>query len=1040
MKQVLLVVLAVLLLVPGYASAGDAGGTEADNEIANALERVRAEASGTVVARLGVGRAVRWVAARGGTLTGQTSAPAPASAQAWLSAHSELFGLTPTDVERMAVARDLTLPGRAKVVLLRQAWESVPAVEGGSVVMTFDGDGRLVSVGADTSAAKVTNSQSLSPGDAVRIVADRAFGLSISPEQVGERAGFMRFEKGPGFADHWVRAGVLPTPGGARHVWDVYFIASMTEARRALVDAETGAILRSNDLVKHSREEGLVFDNHPGAASGGTQVVRSFEGDPDASPQGWVGFSGIDVDDEIGRDLGLSTLDAITTIGNNASTFLNWSNFLVPADQANRPIALLGHFNFPFSDSWARNDCRAVLPSYAEDKDSAATNLFYHHNVMHDFFFELGFTEAAGNLQVANFSGEGLPGDPIQGLVQAGAATGGSETGYTGRDNAYMLTLPDGLPAWSGMFLWEPINDVFEAPCRDGDFDASVIYHEYTHAVSNRMVPDLVGYQGGSMGEAWSDYFALDYLHKEGFTTNTVVGEYVTGNPETGIRNWKVAEVPVTYGDLGYDITGPEVHADGEIWAGVLWRLRERLVAAHGAAEGAERARRIIVGAMPMSAPDPSMVDMRDAILAADRALYGGADEAALWAVFASVGLGASASSNGSQDTDPSPSFDNPLGGNGTVSGTLTNATTGGPVAGARIIVGPYEARVSPVVRSGTDGSFSFGAQAGTYDLTVQTPGFGATTATVTVKPGATTNASRVLRPNLSSFVNGATVKVTNQGLDSAEALIDDTEGTSWTTGDIGEPINSAGRKPSAEIDLAGGKHRVGEIRVSAFKNTGAPRFAAVKEFKVELLNGDRATTVWRGNFETLGPRPVAPKLHYMTFKLPKTVTADGARITILSVQGETLREGQIAELQLFGTSSESVEPQPGTQPDPFTSETNTIVGTNPAGDQAGGVTENEFAETCSYPPASQGADAWTFEIPTELGRGNATMTAFGEGSPVGHDLDLVFYSRECSNLGGAASPAADESGAVPFGTRYVVVNQWLGLNTSVHIEVIPQT
>ena len=51
-----------------------------------------------------------------------------------------------------------------------------------------------------------------------------------------------------------------------------------------------------------------------------------------------------------------------------------------------------------------------------------------------------------------------------------------------------MLTLADGIPAWSGMFLWEPIDDAFEGPYADGDFDASVIQHEYTHGLSTRYV------------------------------------------------------------------------------------------------------------------------------------------------------------------------------------------------------------------------------------------------------------------------------------------------------------------------------------------------------------------------------------------------------------------------------------------------------------------------------------------------------------------------------------------------------------------------
>ena len=49
----------------------------------------------------------------------------------------------------------------------------------------------------------------------------------------------------------------------------------------------------------------------------------------------------------------------------------------------------------------------------------------------------------------------------------------------------------------------------------------SVIGHEYTHAISNRMVagPDdgLSGAQAGAMGESWSDLMAVEYLAETGF-------------------------------------------------------------------------------------------------------------------------------------------------------------------------------------------------------------------------------------------------------------------------------------------------------------------------------------------------------------------------------------------------------------------------------------------------------------------------------------------------------------------------------------------
>ncbi len=166
-------------------------------------------------------------------------------------------------------------------------------------------------------------------------------------------------------------------------------------------------------------------------------------------------------------------------------------------------------------------------PSYALDLNPAATNLFFHHNRIHDEFYDFGFTETAGNFQTDG-------GDPILGLVHAGAASGGAPT-YTGRDNAYMLTLPDGIPPWSGMFLWEPINDAFEGPYSDGNFDASASSSTSTRTAcptaTSRAASALGSHQSGSMGEGWGDWYALNYLHREGLYAKSVVGEYATGNP-----------------------------------------------------------------------------------------------------------------------------------------------------------------------------------------------------------------------------------------------------------------------------------------------------------------------------------------------------------------------------------------------------------------------------------------------------------------------------------------------------------------------------
>lgn len=69
---------------------------------------------------------------------------------------------------------------------------------------------------------------------------------------------------------------------------------------------------------------------------------------------------------------------------------------------------------------------------------------------------------------------------------------------------------------------------------------------------------------------------------KNGLQKDPVVGAYVTGNQERGIRSWALDDAPLQFGDIGFDIVGPEVHADGEIWAAILWHVRDSLIAELG--------------------------------------------------------------------------------------------------------------------------------------------------------------------------------------------------------------------------------------------------------------------------------------------------------------------------------------------------------------------------------------------------------------------------------------------------------------------------
>jgi extracellular elastinolytic metalloproteinase len=681
--------------------------------------------------------------------------------------------------------------------------------------------------------------------------------------------------------------------------------------------------------------------------------------------------------------------------------------------------------------NWQHTNGATVPPSYALDLDPAATNLFWQHNRIHDEYYDYGFTESAGN-----FSGS----DPVLGLVHAGAASGGAPT-YTGRDNAYFLEMPDGVPSWSGMFLWEPINDAFEGPFSDGNFDASVIQHEYTHGLSTRYVGGgeaLTAQQSGSMGEGWSDWYALNHLYDAGLQSKAVVGEYVTGNPTRGIRNWDYDHNPLGFGDIGYDLTGPEVHADGEIWTATLWDLRKALVAKYGAAKGADVAVRLVTDGMPLTAPNPSFLDARDGILAADLDRNHSDNFDTIWTAFAHRGAGASATSQGGDDTDPVPAFDHPTAArNGTLVGTVVDAASGASVANARVIVGDFDARVTPLARTSSTGGFSAKLVSGSYDVTIQAPGYGAQTfKSIAIGAGATKRLTLKVAPNLASRANGATI-VSASSEDAglpAQFLIDDTEASVWATQNGSTPYN-AGPDQRVTIKLAK-PGKITAIAVSAFKTTTASRFEALRDFTLQTsTDGVTWTTAQTGSFTWQPPRPTAPDLHLRTFKLAKPVQAGYVRFFIDSVQGETQTQAQAAELQVFATAATTVTPTAGEPEQPFTDSGTIATGNPAAGDPTGlqnvfGATGTEFTNNCGAAPASQGADGWVSTLPKGFGDGTHSITVTGEDStPAGHDLDLYFLDSQCALLGSAATASGDESSTIPGGTAYVLTQLFTGAN-----------
>jgi len=206
----------------------------------------------------------------------------------------------------------------------------------------------------------------------------------------------------------------------------------------------------------------------------------------------------------------------------------------------------------------------------------------------------------------------------------------------------------------------------------DGSFDNGIVTHEYGHGISNRLTGTGSGCLNSAadweqMGEGWSDFFAIMLTNKAGDNASVPrgTGTYAIGQPITGdgIRPAKYspnfAINDYTYTDtngMQYTNTAgqlvPDVHSIGFVWATMLWDLHWQYVAKYGYASdvtsnttnGSSRVLQLVTDALKLQVCNPTFIDGRNAILAAELATTAGVDRCMIWRTFAKRGLGVNAS------------------------------------------------------------------------------------------------------------------------------------------------------------------------------------------------------------------------------------------------------------------------------------------------------------------------------------------------------------------------------------------------------------
>jgi extracellular elastinolytic metalloproteinase len=737
-------------------------------------------------------------------------------------------------------------------------------------------------------------------------------------------------------------------------------------------------------------------------ATAGCDVIASDNAATTAYPGGVASKFAWDVQlNSAGVDQGTKA-----TIGNNVDDARVWSGShgvygnpaLVRATSATRD------YQPPFTDAWYTSGCNpsnvnAAINPLGNDIEASTVSLFVGHNVMHDWAYYLGFDEGHWNAQqynngVTTPDPTPVPGGPVavplanDGLIgnaQSGAASGS-------RDNANMGSGPDGSHPTTNQFVWQPLAASFYAPCVDGAYDFSVFGHEYGHLIENRMIGKGVGNRqganpaqaSGAMGEAFGDFDALAAFNELHLPVPTgadryTEGAYATGNPYNGIRDFLAGRPmggelpqpgqnpdtdPLNYGDYGFDNVGTEVHADGEIWVAVQMDLRDLFLNRYpspGASTDVACARGQIAAAncpgdrrwiqdyydaMVMMPRAPTMIDARNAMLAADLARYTanpawGDNSDLLWQGFAMRGFGQFQNTASLGDDNPVPDFSAPGPNNGTLNFFADAKVNGANVpVNAKIYVGDYSARATQIadtdpatVNAGTnatgnlDGTALFAPTApgpnsllpqgpdrkrwAAYNFVAVAPGYGFARFSVKdVKPGQTRNITIHFTPNLASATNGATITgdapagdplLTNTNLGN---LIDDNEATNDGQGCL--PTSTCTVQVNGRwvvVALATDKPTViDSVAVSSLLVPGNNRFTALRAFDLySCVAGKTAANPtcdgavdagWKlivhspdNAFPSVNPRPVTPDETLRTFNAKGAGPATHVKFVVRSNQ-----------------------------------------------------------------------------------------------------------------------------------------------------------
>ncbi len=491
-------------------------------------------------------------------------------------------------------------------VHLRQVLQGLP-VFGSEQVVGFAADGTIDSTQARIAAP--AQQPEFNPQVTAEAAAEAVAKFLLDGAQGGTRpqaslnlveiASFHELPEKPvvfdaGVFGEAIRASLLWFPVGAslRLAWQIYVtMPGFGEAYRTIVSADDGTIMYSVQLI-----------------SALTCTASVYAVDPDTPrvtlelPRPWS-----DYDTETSADVAApaSWCMADRTDGYCAQAF-----------DADSHLPTAGQVS---------NDAVTFAPQDPLGSEQQIVNAFFACCAMHDFMALVGFGPADGGYQTGGNFG-GMASKPVRVAVSA----------------APVLNVANW---WNGTIRLGP----YPPTARHAALDRTVVAHEYTHGISNRLVGGgltsnpLVEPQSGGMSEGWSDYMACVA------TGRRIIGGWLSGDSQKGLRSFAYGpDFPVDKANFGL-VPQMQRYQIGELWCAFLLEVADKI--------GRRLATSLVVDGMKGLMTNPSLLDARDnLLLKLDRRLTAGAltadihaaTKSAIWTVAARFGMGPAARTAGS--------------------------------------------------------------------------------------------------------------------------------------------------------------------------------------------------------------------------------------------------------------------------------------------------------------------------------------------------------------------------------------------------------